>query len=96
MKISGNRPFGPEDRRVQGGGIEGVSRSGGPHEEKAPAGDRIELSGRARELAARLEATRRLPEVRADKVEAAREALARGTYRVDPLEVARRIIDELV
>ncbi|GMU41535.1 MAG: hypothetical protein AMXMBFR23_24010 [Chloroflexota bacterium] len=59
----------------------------------APAGrpeqhDRIDLSVQARGLA-----QAESPEVREARVRALREAVADGTYRVDPQDLAQRIAD---
>jgi len=95
MKVSGNRPFGgPRDLEVRETG--GQERSGSGGAAAAVRGDRVELSERARRLAEEVRATRSLPEVRVEKVQAARERIAAGTYAVDPEQLARRIIDEIV
>ncbi|MFO7173666.1 MAG: flagellar biosynthesis anti-sigma factor FlgM [Bacillota bacterium] len=77
-------------------GVQGGSRPG-----RRPAGepagparaDVLELSPQAR---AALEALRKMgamPEVRQEKVAALRAAIAAGTYRPDPREVARRLLE---
>lgn len=58
----------------------------------AEASDRINLSETSRTLASG--ETRPGEEIRADKVNAVREAIARGEYRVDSEVVAERLIME--
>lgn len=54
---------------------------------------RVELSARSREMHAALEAADAAPDVRADKVNDARQRIAAGTYTVDAEVVARGILD---
>jgi flagellar biosynthesis anti-sigma factor FlgM len=56
-------------------------------------GDRVELSPRAREIASLAAANERLPEVRAERVEALRREIAEGTYRVEASIVARAFLE---
>ncbi|GBE36668.1 anti-sigma-28 factor, FlgM [bacterium BMS3Bbin07] len=37
----------------------------------------------------------KLPEVRADRVEAIRQAIEAGTYRIDPAKVLSRMLEEI-
>jgi flagellar biosynthesis anti-sigma factor FlgM len=54
---------------------------------------RVELSSRSREMHQALEAANAAPDVRADKVEAAKQRIAQGTYAVNAEVVARGILD---
>ena len=54
---------------------------------------RVELSPRSREMHQALEAANAAPDVRADKVEAAKQRIAQGTYAVNAEVVARGILD---
>jgi negative regulator of flagellin synthesis FlgM len=88
--------------------IQGVSGPGGPQrpddsratqrgrdaERSEPAHtDRVELSKDARRLAALVEAAKRLPEIRHEKVEELRRALADNSYDVDPRALARAVLE---
>jgi flagellar biosynthesis anti-sigma factor FlgM len=54
---------------------------------------RVELSARSREMHSALEAANAAPDVRADKVNDARQRIAAGTYTVNADVVARGILD---
>ncbi len=61
-------------------------------QEKTVSTDKLEISQEAKELAA---AINQLPEIRENKVKAAKEALEAGNYKVDPRKLAERILKEL-
>jgi flagellar biosynthesis anti-sigma factor FlgM len=66
-----------------------------PQEDRAasqPAA-RVELSSRSREMHQALEAANAAPDVRADKVNDAKQRIAQGTYTVKAEVVARGILD---
>lgn len=54
---------------------------------------RVELSARSRELAAVLAAAAAAPDLRAERLAAIRRELEAGTYRVDPVVVARAMLE---
>ena len=54
---------------------------------------RVELSSRSREMHRALELASAAPDVRADKVNAAKQRIAQGTYTVNAEVVARGILD---
>ncbi len=58
------------------------------------AGDRVELSDRARALHVAKEALSRLPEVRQDRVEAIRRTVKAGAYQVPGEKIAERMLGE--
>ena len=93
MKIHGGRP--PERTdvvRLQKAG------KNGPVEETGKAGfaDKVDLSGRAKEIADLVAAARALPDVRTEKVTEIKERIDAGNYVVDPAKIAKRMIDEIV
>ena len=69
------------------------SRTAGP-ETAAREGDRVELSREARRIAELRQAAANLPDVRESRVRELREALSRGTYRVESRELARAILKD--
>ncbi len=64
----------------------------GPAAPQQPAA-RVELSSRSRELHEALAAAKAAPDVRADKVAAAKQRIANGTYTVNAEVVAKGILD---
>ena len=66
----------------------------GSGETTGPIGDGLELSARAREIAALRGALEGLPDVRAGLVDRLRGEIARGLYRVDGRRIADAMLDE--
>jgi negative regulator of flagellin synthesis FlgM len=54
---------------------------------------RVELSPRSREMHQALKAANAAPDVRADKVNDAKQRIAQGTYSVNAESIARGILD---
>lgn len=67
-----------------------TSQSGA--EAQAASTDRVELSGRSREMAKAHEAVAATPEVRKQKVEELKESVANGEYEVNADQVAQKMI----
>jgi negative regulator of flagellin synthesis FlgM len=93
MKIHGGKP--PENAdvvRLQKAG------KNGPVEppDQAAVADKVNLSGKAKEIADIIGAVRALPEIRADKVAEIKERIDTGKYVADPAKIAKRMIDEIV
>lgn len=97
MKIYGNKP--PENQdiylKTQKVGKNDVL-SEKSETEKTRVSDRVNLSGKAKEIAELKNEINQLPDIRNDKVQATKKAIAEGTYKVDSLKVAGKIIDELI
>jgi flagellar biosynthesis anti-sigma factor FlgM len=97
MKIQDPRsvtssPIRPSAPATQGPAKADVGR---PQDNRAvgqPAA-RVELSTRSREMHAALQAAHAAPDVRADKVNDAKQRIAAGTYTVNADVVARGILD---
>jgi len=58
--------------------------------------DRVNLSGKAKEIANLKNAVTQLPDIRTDKVQEIEKAIKNGTYKIDSLKIAGKIIDEIV
>lgn len=67
-----------------------TSQSGA--EAQAAASDRVEISGRSREMAKAHEAVAATPDVRQQKVEEIKASIANGQYEVDADQVAQKMI----
>lgn len=57
--------------------------------------DKISLSGRAKEISELKSLIERLPEIRTDRVEELKKAVDTGSYNIDSMKVAERILQEL-
>lgn len=88
--------------------IDGIGGKGQPQPAETPAGrdnaakpgapevegrDRVEVSETARRIPGLLEAAGRLPEIRQERVNALREAIETGTFRVDSRLLARALLE---
>ncbi len=96
MKIYGNKPPGKDVylSTQKAGGAEASPEK--TQVEKAGVTDRVDLSGKAKELADLKNTINQFPEVRTEKVQAIEKQVSEGTYAVDSRKVAGRMIDELV
>lgn len=57
--------------------------------------DKISLSGKAREISELKSLLEQLPEIRTDRVEEIKKAVDTGSYNIDSLKVAEKILQEL-
>lgn len=80
-----NRPVRPEEQAAQ------VPKSLEAEETE----DRVQFSREALELA-RQRVMMDREEIRTEKVEALRQKILDGTYRVDPQKIAARMLDEII
>lgn len=94
MKINGHKPPERVDvvRLQKPGEKNGSARLSG----KPDSTDKVDLSGNAKELGDIMSAIHRLPDVRAGKVAGIRGQIDSGKYVVDPGEIARKMVDEIV
>jgi len=80
-------------------GVERVNRPGRPSRPEASgptagsASDAVSFSDQAKTLVAARQAVDSAPDVRQDKVDAIKQAIADGTYSVSARELARKMID---
>jgi len=97
MKIQGNSPLEGKDllNKVQElNQSKNQVKKNETKKEGEPVSDRISLSGRAKEIAELKRQIDELPEIRAEKVEALKKAIENGTYEIDSLKVAQKILEE--
>jgi len=97
MKIQGNRPPEKQDitSQVQNVGKQGQAGGKGSVEQVSKA-DRVDLSGKAKEMAELRNVIDQLPEIRTDKVQSIEKAINDGTYKIDAKKIANKMVDELV
>jgi flagellar biosynthesis anti-sigma factor FlgM len=95
MKIYGNKPEGQGVNRpsqaTERAEIKGKSVSGPA---KAST-DKVEISGKGKEVADLMSVIDQMPEVRDKKIQAAQDALTNGSYSADPRKIAEKILNEL-
>ncbi|MFH1020852.1 MAG: flagellar biosynthesis anti-sigma factor FlgM, partial [Pseudomonadota bacterium] len=65
-------------------------------DEIAAPTDRVVLSAGSQEVQKARDIIEQTPEVRADRVQALKEEIARGEYQVDPYRLADRMMDSLL
>lgn len=93
-KIDGLSP--PAGRPVEAAQTAAVSRAGGDRSQPVAAtaaADSVRLTGQATGLQAAMDAQLGQPAgIDMARVNAVRDALANGTYRIDPQEIASRLV----
>jgi negative regulator of flagellin synthesis FlgM len=98
MKVSGGKP--PENSdvvRLQKASKTGTLDATAQAEAgQGPVADKVDVSGKAREIAEIMGAVKSIPDVRTEKVESIKCQIETGSYTVDPEKVAQRMIDEIV
>jgi|MudIll2142460700_1097286.scaffolds.fasta_scaffold909926_1 negative regulator of flagellin synthesis FlgM len=57
--------------------------------------DKVEISENGKKVAELMAQVNQVPDVRAEKVKALKEAVEAGTYRVSSLDIARKMLEEL-
>jgi negative regulator of flagellin synthesis FlgM len=62
---------------------------------KTNPGDKVDISTRSKEIADIMSAVNQLPDVRAAKVTEIKKSVDAGTYTVDPLKIAEKILKEI-
>ena len=101
MKINGNKPpqsRGPERAAPNTKNIASTdgAEKAAPASKTGPApANKVELSGKSKELAAIVAAVNQLPEIREEKVQEVKQAVDNGTYKIDPRKVAEGILKEM-
>jgi len=63
--------------------------------EKTVTSDRVDISGKAREVAELMSMISQMPDVRADKVAEVKKAIESGNYNINPLQIAQSILNEI-
>lgn len=96
MNVNGSKP--PDNQKM----ILGAQRVGKPESKdnvaevsKAAASpDRVHISVKAMEMVRLKALVADLPEIRQDKIDAARDAIRAGMYRIDSVRIAQRLMNE--
>lgn len=99
MKIQGRKPPEANEVALSAQKAQKVTESG--ERDRIAASkreqqvDRIDISQRGKEIASIIASVNSLPDVREEKVQALKEAVNAGTYKVDPLKVAEKMLSEI-
>ena len=65
-----------------------------PAKQPAPT-DKVDISGRSREIADIMSSVNQLPDVRAQKVQELKQAVEAGTYSIDPQKIAEKMLKDI-
>lgn len=99
MKIQGRKP--PEANEVNLSTQKAQKLTGAGGKDRVTAShrkqdiDKIDISQKGKEIASIITSVNSLPDVREEKVQALKEAVNAGTYRVDPIKVAEKMLSEI-
>ena len=95
MKVEGSRPFETLEvnLRAQKPGKQETRISENP--QSGNKSDLVQISSKAKELEELKGIIRQMPEIRTEKVEALKKAIKEGTYQVDSLKIAGKILEEI-
>jgi negative regulator of flagellin synthesis FlgM len=97
MKVEGNRP--PENQevhlRAQKSGKQDTTPAISENPQRISQSDQVHLSGKAKQLDELKQVIHEMPEIRTDKVEALKKAIQEGSYQVDSLKVAGKMLEEI-
>lgn len=65
-----------------------------PSQKTAPS-DKVDISGKAREIAELMSVISQMPDVRAEKVAEIKKAVESGNYTINPSKIAESILNEI-
>ena len=81
--------------RAQKLGKQDTASAANQETSKATQSDQVQISGKTREIESLREVISQMPEIRTDKVEALRNSIQDGTYKVNSEGIAGRILEEI-
>lgn len=64
-------------------------------QQKSAPSDRVDISGRAREIAELMSVINQMPDIRADKVAEIKKAIETGNYDINSLKIAQSLLEEI-
>lgn len=96
MKIYNNKPLQLQDlnQNVQKAAKSEAKEASNAQQKTAPS-DRVDISGRAREIAELMSVISQMPDVRAEKVAQIKKAIESGNYDINPSKIAESILNEI-
>ncbi|MFN3480925.1 MAG: flagellar biosynthesis anti-sigma factor FlgM [Thermodesulfovibrionales bacterium] len=99
MKIQGRKPPEAHELNISTHKAQKLGSAEGREKVASSQGqqqvDRIDISPKGKEVASLIATINKLPEVREEKVQALKEAINAGTYKINPLKVAEKMLSEI-
>jgi flagellar biosynthesis anti-sigma factor FlgM len=97
MKIQGNRPPETQEMQLRTSKLDKPETAAASTQGTANAGsaDTVQISNRTKEIEDLKQVINQMPEIRTDKVDALQKSVQAGTYQVNSLNVAGRILEEV-
>ncbi len=95
MKINNNKPPENQDLVIKSKDINRIDTKNRVTEKKNGLVDRVDISGAGRDIVALMNEINKLPDIRADKVKAIKEAIEANNYNIDVKKIAEKILSEL-
>ncbi len=97
MKIQGNKPAEGQEISINAqktGKVDVKEKVTQPEKTKS-TNDRVDISGKGKEIAELMAQINQLPDIRTDKVNAVKKAIETGNYKIDPVKIAQKFLDEI-
>lgn len=99
MKIQGKGPLQGKETNLNTQRSQGIVGTEERKQVNTPHGqrqvDRIDISLRGKEIASIIASVNNLPDLREEKIQTLKEAVNSGTYRIDPIKVAEKMLSEI-
>lgn len=97
MKIQGNKPAEGQEISINAqrtGKVDVKEKLNQPEKIKS-TNDRVDISGKGKEIAELMAQINELPDIRTDKVNAIKKTVEAGNYKIDPMKIAEKFLDEI-
>lgn len=97
MKIQGNKPAEGQEISInaQKAVRVDVKETVNQPEKTKSTNDRVDISGKGKEIAELIAQINQLPDIRTDKVNEIKKAIETGDYKIDPMKIAQKFLDEI-
>ena len=97
MKVGGRGPYESQEvlLRTQKPGKQETAQKASESPQSINKNDLVQISGKAKELEELKQIINQMPEIRTEKVEALKKEIQEGTYKVDSLKIAGKILEEM-
>lgn len=95
MKVNNNKPLDIQDI-ISKGNVNSKQAVREHPKEKMHGPDKVDISEKAKELAALKEEAIKVAEIREKKVQAISDDIKAGRYKINPQKIAGKMIDEII